>query len=148
MPIPEFAAGGLLPRGIHDCTMDEVRQRFGTFQSSERRPRLFAALQTFADEVRKARIFEALLINGSFVTTWPDPNDIDLILVLRETHDFKQDLRPQQYGLVQANVVRKRWGFDIVVAKVGSAAYVAAVDLFQQVKHEPGAEKGILRIAL
>ena len=148
MPIPVLNEDGLLPPGVHDCTLEEVATRFGRFQSSDRRSRLFAALRAFLDELRRSGIFEALLINGSFVTAKAAPNDIDLILVLRTSHSFREDLPPLAYNLVRPAKARKRWGFDVVVAKADSEAYVAAVDLFQQVRNEPGRKKGLLRITL
>jgi len=44
MPIPELDARGLLPEGIHPCSMSEIAQRFGRFQRSDRRCRLFERL--------------------------------------------------------------------------------------------------------
>ena len=148
MPIPALNEDGLLPVGVHDCRLEEIAARFGRFQSSDRRPRLFAALRAFLDEMRTSGLFEALLIDGSFVTAKPAPNDIDLILVLRATHSFRGDLPPLAYNFVRPAKVRKRWKFDVVVAKADSEAYFAAVDLFQQVRNEPWLKKGILRITL
>ena len=45
MPIPELNAAGLLPEGIYDCSLEEVRERFGMFLTSDHRPRLFEKLQ-------------------------------------------------------------------------------------------------------
>ena len=39
--IPAFIDYGYLPEGIYDCTMEEAAQRFGVFQSSDRRPQLW-----------------------------------------------------------------------------------------------------------
>jgi hypothetical protein len=41
MPIPDFTPDGFLPPGVHDCTLDELRVRFGVFRSNDRRPRLY-----------------------------------------------------------------------------------------------------------
>jgi len=41
MPIPALNEHGLLPAGIHDCTLDELKSRFGSFQISDRRNQLF-----------------------------------------------------------------------------------------------------------
>ena len=40
MPIPLLNENGLLPMGIHICILEEIRQRFGRFQGSDRRPHL------------------------------------------------------------------------------------------------------------
>lgn len=45
MSIPELNDDDTLPSGIHETTLDEVQQRFGQFQSSARRCRLFGLLK-------------------------------------------------------------------------------------------------------
>jgi hypothetical protein len=50
--IPAFNEHGCLPEGIYDCTMKEATQRFGVFQSSDRRPRLWARLTEFIRQVK------------------------------------------------------------------------------------------------
>ncbi len=61
-----------------------------------------------------------LLIDGSFVTDKPDPNDIDLILDLPQTYDFRSELRPFEYNLVSRRRVANRYGFDLLVAREDS----------------------------
>jgi hypothetical protein len=36
----------------------------------------------------------AVLIDGSFVTAKPDPNDIDIVLVVAADYNFSKDLAP------------------------------------------------------
>src|SRR6476660_9378466 len=102
MAIPELNAEGVLPPGIHDCTLKEVRERFGVFQSSDRRPRLFATLRALVYEWRTAGLFLAVLLDGSFVTSKPAPNDIDLVLVVRSGHNFRGEWLPDQYNLLSS----------------------------------------------
>ena len=85
--LPPFNEYGLLPGGIHDCTIEEAEVRFGRFQQSDRRPQLWAHFREFFREVQAASFIAAILLNGSFVTARPDPNDIDLILVVAPTHE-------------------------------------------------------------
>ena len=49
----------------------------------------------------------ALVINGSFVTAKPHPNDIDLIVVLPAGHDFRADLGVSEYNVVDRSRVRR-----------------------------------------
>ena len=75
MPIPAFDEHGLLPVGVHDCTLDEIKASFGSFQGSQgsdRRPQLFAKLESFVAEARAARLVRSIIVDGSFVTTKPD----------------------------------------------------------------------------
>ena len=146
--IPPFNAQGLLPDGIHDCTIDEAAERFGGLQSSDRRPRLWARFTEFIGEVKGCGLLEAAIVDGSFVTAKPDPNDIDPVLVVEARYDFSKDLPPVQYNLLAQQRVRRRFGFDIVVVKNGSENLEQAVAFFHQVKQRPGVKKGILRITL
>ena len=58
MPIPFLDEHGFLPAGIHDCTLEEIKARFGSFQTTDRRPQLFAKLEAFLAEARAARMVQ------------------------------------------------------------------------------------------
>jgi predicted nucleotidyltransferase len=146
--IPAFNEHGCLPEGIYDCTMKEATQRFGVFQSSDRRPRLWARLTEFIRQVKGCGFVETVIVDGSFVTSKPAPSDIDLVLVVATSHDFSADLTPAHYSLLAQRRVRRRFGFDIVVVKNGSENLELASVFFQQVKQRPSVKKGILRIRL
>ena len=100
MPIPDLNTNGLLPPGRHACTVEEIAGRFGAFRGGEQRPRLMVSLMEFVAEARAAGIVRALLVDGSFVTAKPAPNDIDLVVIVPETHDFSADLRPLEYNVL------------------------------------------------
>lgn len=146
--IPLFNDAGCLPEGIYDCTLDEVATRFGTFQFSDRRPRMWARLTEFIDDAKRCDLIEALLVDGSFVTSNRYPNDIDLVVVLAAGHEFLTDLPPVHYNLLSQRRVRSRFGFDILVVTNDSEKLEQAVHFFQQVKQRPGEKKGISRISL
>jgi hypothetical protein len=146
MPVPPFNAEGLLPAGIHIATRDEIRERFGVFRGSDRRLVLFARLLEFVSAVRRSNLFEALLIDGSFVTAKPDPNDIDIIAVLRPGHDFERDLPMSEYAVVSRAMLARRFRFDVVIAERGSGVYVAYLEFFSLVRDVPGVKKGMLQI--
>jgi len=148
MPIPSLNEHGLLPQGIHACSLRELQHRFCRFQGSDRRPRLFARLEEFLAEVKSSGIVVAVILDGSFVTAKAEPGDIDMILVLRENHDFAADLPLAQYNVVEQRRVRRVYGLDIVVVNDSSEDYDEAVAFFQQVKARPALEKGLLKIAL
>lgn len=148
MPIPLLDVQGFLPPGVHDCREDEIKVRFGSFQVSSRRPQLFARLEAYLSEARASQIVSSVVVDGSFVTGKPDPNDIDLILELSEGHDFGADLRPDEYNVVSKLRVHRRFGFDLLVARANSVEYKRWTEFFQQVRLEPGRQKGILRVRL
>jgi hypothetical protein len=148
MPIPAFCEDGRLPEGIHDCTLTEIRERFGQFHESDHRCRLFERLEAFLRDVAATGLFRAVIVDGSFVTAVSDPNDIDLILVFLSNHDFAAALRPFEYNVVSKREVRRKFGFDIVVVRDGSATVSQSVEFFSRVRGRPGVRKGLLRISL
>jgi hypothetical protein len=91
---------------------------------------------------------EAVLVDGSFVTVTPDPNDIDLVAVVGSSYDFSTDLPLVVYNVLAPQRVRKQFGFDMLVVKNDSENLEQAIAFFQQVKQRPGIKKGILRIKL
>ncbi len=71
--IPPFDAAGNLPPGVHKATWHEVADRFGT---GPRRRELLAGLRAALDALRAAGC-DKVYLDGSFVTTKPNPNDFD-----------------------------------------------------------------------
>ena len=148
MGIPNLDDDGFLPAGVYVCTLDEVRGVFGVFQRTDQRPRLYGRLEQFTAEVQSTGLAAAILIDGSFVTGCDNPNDIDLILVLRGDHDFSVTLPPFKYNVLSRRHVRKSFGFDLLVAAEDSPELDEYVAFFKQVRGTPDREKGILRVDL
>ena len=146
--LPAFDHHGLLPDGVHDCTLDEVQARFGVFQSSDRRPQLWAKFKEFFMQAKASQLVLELLLDGSFLTAKSDPDDIDFVVVVSSEHDFAADLAPGEYNVLSKRRVRRRFGFDIVLARAGTDDLTEMIDFFRQVKGEPHLRKGIVRIRL
>ena len=87
-------------------------------------------------------------MDGSFVTSKPNPNDIDLILVVAADHDFGTDLSLAAYNALSKRRVHRRHGFDVLVACDDSEEFWRYVRFCQQIRFEPGRTKGILRLKL
>lgn len=148
MPIPLLNANGLLPAGVHEASLDEIRDRFGIFQTSDQRPNLFLRLGELVAAMQRSGLFEALLIDGCFVTAKPVPNDIDLIAVLRPGHNFERDLPMSEYALVSRTMLARRFRFDVIVAEPDSAVYNTYIEFFRLVREAPELRKGLLRLTL
>lgn len=148
MPIPALDETGRLPIGVHDCTLEEIEASFGQFQSSDRRPRLFRELKRYVEDVRQADVGSYLVVNGSYVTGKPDPNDIDVLLILREDVDLSQRVPPFEYNARSKKYVRKEYRLDFYVGFEGDESSEGIIRKFSEVKYVPGSLKGILRIAL
>jgi hypothetical protein len=128
--------------------LEEAERRFGSFRGSDRRPQLWAKFKEFVREAKATGLIEALLLDGSFVSENPSPNDIDVVVVVFAAHDFSADLSPQNHNVLAQQRVRRRFGLDIVVVKNGTDNLAQAVAFFTQVRQQPEAKKGLLRLTL
>jgi hypothetical protein len=85
MPIPPFEDSGDLPVGVHAASLTEVMTRFGvaTAQRKAVASRLVHICQTAwaTGHVRRLVVF------GSFVTDKPEPNDVDVFLLMEDPFD-------------------------------------------------------------
>ncbi len=148
MPIPELNEDGLLPEGVFDCTLDEIGVCFGRFQKTDRRGQLFAKLCDLVDEERRAGLAVALMIDGSFVSSKPDPGDIDLVIVLPEGYNFAAELPPMAYNAISKSRLRRAYQFDVFVVEEHSVEDIERVAFFCQDSRQVNARKGILRVQL
>jgi hypothetical protein len=98
--------------------------------------------------MQRSGLFEALLVDGSFVTAKPAPNDVDLVAVLRPGHDFERDLPMSEYALVSRAMLLRQFGFDVVIAERTSQLYSTYVEFFSRVRENPDMRKGLLRLSL
>jgi predicted nucleotidyltransferase len=94
MPLPPLNREGELPEGVHHATMDEVLTQFGG--SMPQRQAVTARLQRIYQLASARGKLTRLVIFGSYVTTKPHPNDIDVILVMADDfrlHAFDAEMR-------------------------------------------------------
>jgi hypothetical protein len=77
--IPDFDENGSLPPGVHPANLDDIEARFG--QESELRRVQMQSLRWLIDLANRAGV-KRLVINGSFVTSTPEPNDVDCVLLI------------------------------------------------------------------
>lgn len=107
MSIPEFTEHGVLPSGLHDCTISEAESKFC---NNDHRKNLWSDLLNFLDWLTKQGIKTDILIDGSFVTDKTLPSDIDVIAditlapenVIKEAlvlFSFKREEIKQNYGV-------------------------------------------------
>ncbi len=146
MPIPELNEDGVLPVGIYDCTLDEIGERFGRFQTTDRRVHLFKKLCDLMKEEQTAGIATEILINGSFITNKAVPGDIDLVIVLPADYNCSLIVAPFIYNAVSKVNLQRRYPFDVFVVEKDSRLYQDQIEFF--CKTREGQRKGILRIAI
>ena len=87
--LPPFDDHGNLPQGIHRCEASEVIARFGS-GSPEREVETQELVQ-FIAWARRAGI-RRLVINGSYVTAAPAPNNVDIVIL--PGPDYPRDQLP------------------------------------------------------
>ena len=143
-------ADGLLPPGIHELSLSEVGEIFGSFQQTDQRPNLYKRLVDLVEQVRGFPFVRDIIVDGSFVTAHPTPDDIDLIVVVEpEILSRTQPLNPFEYNAVSSRRLRKRYKFDVFVVPEGSGAYESYVRFFSRVKGgNPSESKGLVKLRL
>lgn len=88
MALPPLTEAGELPEGVHPAPLNEVRARFGV--GSARRTALILRLERIYRVAQATGHLARILVFGSFVTSKPEPQDVDLFLVMTDTFDASE----------------------------------------------------------
>jgi hypothetical protein len=96
MPLPDFNEFGDLPEGNHRASLAEVVARFGS--GTAQRAAVTARLQRVYQMAVAPRYLERLIVFGSYVSDGNEPNDIDVILVMR--NDFRPEVCPAESSIL------------------------------------------------
>ena len=143
MVIPDFREDGYLPIGVHKATEDEVRARFGV--ANEYRINLMARLSKWLALARVVGA-ERFLLNGSFVTAKPYPNDVDCVCWL--PRDFRQQWQWGRYEAIslQESVYRgePRELYDCYTL----LEWNYWLDLFSLTREPDSRQKGMIEVVL
>jgi hypothetical protein len=87
MPIPTLEPSGLLPTGIHDCSLSDI---VDTFTWNSHRSGLFAGFVNFLEAELKPQFPYPIYFDGSFVTDKELPEDTDVVLDLALATDAQR----------------------------------------------------------
>jgi hypothetical protein len=90
MALPGFNDFGDLPEGRHSASLGEVFSRFGA--GTSQRANVTARLRQIHDLAVATGFLDRLVIFGSYVSDVAEPNDVDVILVMRD--DFASERCP------------------------------------------------------
>ena len=143
MTLPEFNEHGDLPPGLHVSCLDDVLNRFGrsTPQRSvvaQRLTRIYR-LASATGHVRRFVVF------GSFVTSKPEPNDVDVFIVMDDEFDFSATIGETrllfEHGTAQSHFGASLFWLRQLAAYNGEDAAIAD----WQIKRD-GTERGIVEI--
>ncbi len=79
MAIPKLQSDGLLPSGIHSCSLDEVKSAFAW---NPHRGNLYEKFLNFFWKEIRPHFPDPIYFDGSFVTDKEHPDDTDVVLDL------------------------------------------------------------------
>ena len=85
MAIPPFVGTGDLPRGVHRATLQEVLDQFAA--RSAQRIAVGLRLQRIYSIAQATGWVRRFVVFGSFITAKPEPNDVDVFMVMDDTFD-------------------------------------------------------------
>ncbi len=85
---PRFNKNGDLPRGIHKASLSDVIEHFG--KGNFQRAILAQRLDRIYDLAVRTGQMARFIIFGSFVTDKPNPQDLDIFLLMEDTFDIRQ----------------------------------------------------------
>lgn len=152
--IPEFQENGYLPNKCYEVTLDEIREKLvDNFPNSETRQSRFECFMRFYKELlENVKSCIRILIDGSFVENNPNPNDIDLVIVIDSTkyNDYERFYIENEF--VFKNVIRDEFkplkeqeNFDLMYK---SDFFKYGCDFFPLVKEEKDSKDYLNYISL
>lgn len=132
----------VLPPGIHDATIHELRVRFAT---TPHRRMLFAGFERATAALTRAGC-RAVYLDGSFVTNKPHPEDFDGCWEMAGVDPALLD--PVLLRFEKKRAAQKRaFHGEMFIAEFPGAPGVTFLEFFQVEKYS-GRPKGILRVRL
>jgi hypothetical protein len=147
-PIPDFDANGNLPPGVYPVTLRQIEERFARNPS---RKQLFEGLVRAVRNLAAAGV-RRVWINGSFITSKPNPNDVDGCWEYPFASPFHVEKLDSVFVDISAprEAMRKKYGVDFLIAGIPLAdpsAEGTTVEVFFQTDRD-GKAKGILLVEL
>src|SRR5215218_6676689 len=82
-PLPQLGPGGDLPPGIHRASLQAVTERFGS--GTSRRATIASRLARIHAVAISTGQLRRFIVFGSFVTAKPEPNDVDVFLLMEDS---------------------------------------------------------------
>lgn len=146
MPLPDLEATGELPGGVHRAKLQEVLERFGA--GSGLRGIASRHLVHVYELAQGTEHLQRFIIFGSYVTAKPDPNDVDVVLVMDDT--FRPgECSAEARGLFDHAIAQARYGASIFWIRPGLLIN-ESLDAFMaawQLKRD-GSKRGIVEVVL
>jgi hypothetical protein len=144
MPLSNCEASGDLPPGVYRATLDEVLRHFGT--AGGQRGACTHRLSHIFELAQRAGHAQRFVIFGSYVTAKPDPNDVDVVLMMDDR--FRVEECPiEARGLFDHAVAQARYGASIFWIRSGLLIGESIEDFiaYWQLKRD-GSKRGIVEV--
>ena len=144
MALPKFNEAGDLPPGVHQATLDEVVSRFGSAQG--RRGVCTRRLRHVYTLAKRTGRLQRFIIFGSYVTAKPNPNDVDVVLVMDGAFRL-EDCPIEVRALFDHAVAQARYGASIFWVRPGLLLSESMDDFvaYWQIKRD-GSKRGIVEV--
>jgi hypothetical protein len=143
MPIPDFREDGYVPEGLHQATEAEVLFRFGS--PTRRRRRLALRLRHWLDLARAVHS-RRFVVDGSFVTAKPVPDDLDAVVLVSDTFGHN-GRRESEAAMDLEEIVTTRQDGDLFAA-ADEAEFSEWVEFFKRTRETDGRHKGVVEVLL
>lgn len=144
MSIPKFDFYGVLPFGIYEAKIDEIRECFCNYGNKKLRENLFITFEKYFDEIKKHNTEYEIYIDGSFVTNKEEPGDIDILLFFNVEYNNKEWLT-----LINDDYIKAKYkGVQVLAAFLDSDSKTITLDFAHDCEHIPGIRKGLVRVIL
>jgi len=141
--IPEFRPDGYLPEGLHDASEADVTFRFGS--STPRRRRLVFRFRKWLELARATRA-RRFLLDGSFVTDKPEPNDIDAVVLVAD--DFEQQVASGLDAAIELETMLLTRNPEEIFAAEDVHDWDDWVEFFSRTREPDGRRKGLVEVNL
>ena len=141
--IPAFRPDGYLPEGLYSANEAELTFRFGS--TSSRRRRLVLRLRRWLAMARDISA-RRLLIDGSFVTAKPEPDDIDAVILLPA--NFTVLVEPGNESAIELEQMLLTRSPEELFAAEDESDWHEWIEFFTRTREPDGRRKGLVEIPL
>jgi hypothetical protein len=141
--LPDFRNDGYLPVGVHVCSIAEATFRFGS--GTRRRRRLVTRVRHWFELAQTVGAIK-LLIDGSFVTSKAEPNDVDAVMLIPA--DFNEQVDQGVEAAIELLEAFESRRPEEIFAAEDEADWQGWVEFFSRTRELDGRRKGLVEILL
>lgn len=143
MPLPPLVEVGDLPVGLHPASLEEVLSRFGS--GSVQRTLVGMRLERVYDAAASTGQLKRFIIFGSFLSSKPDPNDVDVFLLMQDTFDLSR-VRGEARLVFDHSAAQSHFGASVFWLRPASAFPDEAQSVADWQLKRDGTRRGIVEI--